>query len=156
MLNKTWSEYKVVLLFLSHPYGRDEAGHSSFRFTVIQYFCHSSQLLVLSLHCSSSSAFLMSLFRQSSHLRCGFPCFPQPPCLFDSVHFDKHSSFILTIVSCQLNLADSESYLYCQPSRLQLQYLLIYLSFEFSPTFFTPANLLVQLFSHSCCLRCKR
>ena len=48
---------------------------------------HWSLLLAFSLHCSSSSAFLRSLFTQSSHLSCGLPRFLQP----------SLSSFILTM-----------------------------------------------------------
>ena len=51
-----------------------------------------------SLHFSSSSAFSRSLFRQSSHLSCGLPRFPQPP-LFVSDIFGNLSSFILPISS---------------------------------------------------------
>ena len=50
-----------------------------------------------SLHFSSSSAFLMSLFRQSSRLSCGLPSFLRHPCFFVVAIFGNHSSFILTI-----------------------------------------------------------
>ena len=45
---------------------------------------HLSLLLAFSLHFSSSSAFLRSLFTHSSHLSCGLPRFLQPSC-FHSV-----------------------------------------------------------------------
>ena len=51
----------------------------------------------LSLHFSSSSAFLRSLFTHSSHLRCGLPRFLQPSCFFVSDLFGNLSSFILTV-----------------------------------------------------------
>ena len=68
--------------------------------TFVISFCR-SLLLAFSLHFSSSSAFLRSLFRslftQSSHLSCGLPRFLQPSCFFDSDLFSNLSSFILTM-----------------------------------------------------------
>ena len=64
-----------------------------------RYFCncvHWSLLLGFSLHFSSSSAFLKSLFTQSSHLGCGLPHFLQPSCFFVSDLSGDLSSFILT------------------------------------------------------------
>ena len=56
-----------------------------------------SLLLAFSLKLSSSSAFLRSLFKQSSHLSCGLPHFLQPSCFFVSNIFGNLSSFILTM-----------------------------------------------------------
>ena len=58
---------------------------------------HWSLLLAFSLHFSSSSAFLRSLFTQSSHLNCGIPRFLHPSCFFVSDLFNNLSSVILTI-----------------------------------------------------------
>ena len=58
---------------------------------------HWSLLLAFSLHFSSSSAFLRSLFTQSSHLSCGLPRFLQPLCFIVSDLFGNFSSFILTM-----------------------------------------------------------
>ena len=55
---------------------------------------HWSLLLAFSLHFSSSSAFLRSLF---THLSCGLPRFLEPSCLFVSALFDSLSSFIRTM-----------------------------------------------------------
>ena len=55
-----------------------------------------SLLLAFSLHFSSSSAFLRSLFAQSSNVRCDLHRFLQPSCLFVSDIFGNISSFILT------------------------------------------------------------
>ena len=51
----------------------------------------------LYLHFSSFSAFLRSLFTQSSHLNCGRPRFLEPSCFFVSDFFGNLSSFTLTI-----------------------------------------------------------
>ena len=72
--------------------------YSSLRCTatlVIRF--HWSLLLAFSLHFSSSSAFLRSLFTQSSHLSCGLPRFLQPSCFIVSDLFGNFSSFILTM-----------------------------------------------------------
>ena len=61
---------------------------------------HWSLLLAVSLHFSSSSAFLRSLFTQSSHLSCGLPHFLQPSsslCFFVADLFGNLSSLILTM-----------------------------------------------------------
>ena len=60
------------------------------------FFFHWSQLLALSLHFTSSSAVLRSLFTQSSHLSCGLPRFLEPSCFFVSALFGSLSSFIRT------------------------------------------------------------
>ena len=57
---------------------------------------HWSLLLAFSLHFSSSSAFLRSLFTQSSHLSYyGLPRFLQSPCFFASDIFGNLSSFLI-------------------------------------------------------------
>ena len=55
---------------------------------------HLSPLLAFSLHFSSSSAFLRSLFTQSSHLSCGLPLFLQPSCIFFLRSFVFHSDSV--------------------------------------------------------------
>ena len=55
---------------------RDEAGHSSRHCTVSLYFFCCSLSWLFPLQFSSSSAFLRSLFTQSSHLICGLPPLP--------------------------------------------------------------------------------
>ena len=92
--------------------------------TFIIYF-HWSLLLAFSLYFSSASAFLRSLFTQSSHLSGGLPRFLQPSCFFVSDLFGNLSSFILTLCPA----ISSGSYLFCQ--------LII---------------LIIQLFSHTCSL----
>ena len=70
----------------------------SLRSTATFVICfHRSLLLVFSLHFSSSSAFLRSLFTQSSHLSCGLPRFLEPSCFFVSALFGSLSSFIRTM-----------------------------------------------------------
>ena len=58
---------------------------------------HWSLFLAFSFHFSSPSAFLRSLFTQSSHLSCGLPGFLQPSCFFVSDLFGILSYFILTM-----------------------------------------------------------
>ena len=85
------------LSFPSFPFCRGEAGNFS--------LCSTATFVIFSIapHCwpfphfSSSSAFLRSLFKQSSHLSCCRPRFLQPPCSFVSDLFGNLSSFILTI-----------------------------------------------------------
>ena len=60
-------------------------------------FFHCYLLLAISLHFSSSSAFLMSLFTQSAHLSCGLPRFLHLPCFFVPDLIGNLSSFILTM-----------------------------------------------------------
>ena len=69
------------------------------------YFCHLFPLahVDISLHFSSSSAFLRSLFAQSSHLDCGLPRFLKPSCFFVSDLFGNLSSFILTMCPAHFN-----------------------------------------------------
>ena len=111
---------------------------------------HWSLLLVFSLHFSSSSAFHRSLFTQSSHLRCGLPRFLQPSCFFVSDLFDNLSSFILTM--CPAHLIRLLTVLPTTQALVptsSLRSFILLLS-----TLFTPAILLIQLFSHTCSLRC--
>ena len=56
-----------------------------------------SLLLAFSLHLSSSSAFLRSIFTPFSHLRCGLPRFLEPACFFVSALFGSLSYFIRTM-----------------------------------------------------------
>ena len=75
--------------------------YRSLRSTATFVICfHRSLLLAFSLHFSFSSAFLRSLFTQSSHLSCGLPRFLEPSCLFVSALFGSLSSFIRTIYMC--------------------------------------------------------
>ena len=70
----------------------------SLRSTATFVICfHWSLLFTFSLHFSSSSAFLRSLFTQSSHLSCGLPRFLEPSCFFVSALFGSLSSFIRTM-----------------------------------------------------------
>ena len=70
----------------------------SLRSTTTFVICfHWSLLLAFSLHFSSSSAFIRSLFTQSSHRSCGLPRFQKPSCFFVSDLFGNLSSFILTM-----------------------------------------------------------
>ena len=86
-----------VLFFLLFPLCRGEAGllvtakYGYFRDLL------PSMLLAFSLHFSSSSAFLRSHFKQSSHLSCGLPRFLEPSCFFVSVLFGSLTSFIRTM-----------------------------------------------------------
>ena len=87
-----------VLYFLWFPLCRGEAGLVVT--PLYGYFCNFfywSVLLAFSLHFSSSSAFLISLFTQSSHLSCRLPRFLQPSCFFVSDLSGDLSSFILTM-----------------------------------------------------------
>ena len=66
------------------------------------YFCKLFPLVHvvrLSLQFSSSSAFLRSLFTQSSHLSCGLPRFLQPSCFVVPYRFGNLPSFIMTMLS---------------------------------------------------------
>ena len=68
--------------------------------SLYSYYCYilpSLSVIGIFLHFSSSSAFLRSLFTQSSHLNCGLPRFLQPSCFFVSHLFGDLSSFILTL-----------------------------------------------------------
>ena len=69
--------------------------------TFVIYF-HWSLLLAFALHFSSSSALLISLFTQSSHLSSGLPRFLQPSCFFVSDLFGNLSSVILTMCPAHL------------------------------------------------------
>ena len=97
---------------------------------------------------SSSSAFLRSLFTQSSHLRFSLPRFLEPSCFFASALFGSLSSFIrimcpahfirlLTILPTIRSSFPTSSH---RSFILRLSTLLI------------PAIFLIQLFSHTCCL----
>ena len=104
--------------------------YSSLRCTatfVIRF--HWSLLCAFSLHFSSSSAFLRSLFTQSSHLSCGLPRFLQPSCFIVSDLFGNFSSFILTM--CPAHFI-----------RLLINYFANYASFSsnfFSQVFHSPS-----------------
>ena len=83
----------IILFFLLFLLCRGEADLTA---TFVICF-HLSLLLAFSLHCSSSSAFLRSLFTQSAHLSCGLPRFLEPSCLFVLALFGSLSSFIHTM-----------------------------------------------------------
>ena len=86
------------LVFLCFPCVGVRLVYWSLRSTATFEICfHWSLLLACSLHFSSYSAFLRSLFTQSSHLSCGLPRFLQPSCFFVSDIFGNISSFILTM-----------------------------------------------------------
>ena len=95
---KKYSIHEYFLFFLWFPLCRGEAGLLAtpmYGYIVICF--HWSPLLAFSVHFSSSSAFLRSLFTQSSHLSCGLARFLQPCCIFLSDLFRNLSSFILTM-----------------------------------------------------------
>ena len=123
--------------------------YSSLRCTatfVIRF--HLSLLLAFSLHFSSSSAFLRSLFTQSSHLSCGLPRFLQPSCVVFSDLFGNFSSFILTMCTAHfirlLTILPTMQALVPTYSRNSFILRLSILR--------TPDILLIQLFSHTCSL----
>ena len=66
---------------------------------------HWSLLMAFSLHFSSFSASLRSLFKQSSHLSCGLPRFLQLSCFFVSDIFGNLSSFILIMYPDHLTVS---------------------------------------------------
>ena len=113
--------------------------YRSLRSTATFVICfHWSLLLALSLH-FSSSAFLRSLFTQSSHLSCGLPHFLQPSCFFVSDLFGNLASFILTM--CPAHFLPTIQALVPTSS---LRSFILRLS-----TLLTPAIILIQLFSHT-------
>ena len=121
----------------------------SLRSTATFVICfHWSLLLAFSLHFSSSSAFLRSLFTQSSHLNCGLPRFLIPSCFFVSDLFGNLSSFILTMCPAHfIRLLTILPTMQALVPISSLRSFILLLS-----TFFTPAILLIQLFSHTCSL----
>ena len=112
---------------------------------------HWSLLLAFSLHFSSSSAFLRSLFTQSSHLSCVLPRFLKRSCFFVSDLFGNLSSLILLMCPAHfIRLLTSLLTMQALVQTSSLRSFILLLS-----TFFTPAILLIQLFSHTCSLcRC--
>ena len=102
--------------------------HSTVRLLLFNCF-HCSMLLPFSLHfSSSSSAFPMYPFMQSFHLGCGHSGFLQPTCFFVSALFVNFSSFILTVSTHFIRLLTV-----CQLYKPQFHFLLVCLSFFFSP-----------------------
>ena len=86
------------MFLLWFPFWRGEAG--LFVTPLYGYVCNLFPLdpvVAFYLLFCSSSAFLGSLFTQSSHLRCGLPRFLSPSCFFVSDLFGNLSSFILTM-----------------------------------------------------------
>ena len=107
---------------------------------------HWSLLLAFSLNFSSSSAFLKSLFTQSSHLSCGLPRFLEPSCFFVLALVGSLSSFIRTM--CQANFIRLLTIL---PTIQALVLTSSRRSFILRlSTLFTPAIFLIQLCSHTC------
>ena len=100
-----------LLIFFLFPGYRVEAGQSSlWCMATIVIFFHCPLLLAFSVHLSSSSAFLRSIFcmcdlinspsfifRQSSHPSWDLLRFPQHPSFFASALFSDLSSFTLTM-----------------------------------------------------------
>ena len=121
----------------------------SLRSTATFVICfHRSLLLAFSLHFSSSSAFLRSLFTQSSHLSCGLPRFLEPSCFFVSALFGSLSSFIRTM--CPTHFIRLLTILPTIQAFVPTSYrrsFILRLS-----TLLTPAIFLIQLFSHTCSL----
>ena len=124
-------------------------GHWSLRSTatfVISF--HWSLWLAFSLHFYSSSAFLRSLFTQSSHLSYGLPRFLKSSRLFVSDHFGNLSSFILTMCPAHfIRLLTIYPTIQALVPTSSLRSFIPRLS-----TLLTPAILLIQLFSHTCSL----
>ena len=119
----------------------------SLRSTATFVICfHRSLLLACSLHFSSSTAFLRSLFTQSSHLSCGLPRFLEHSCYFVSARFGSLSSFIRTMCPTHfirlLTILPTIQALVPTSSRRSS---ILRLS-----TLLTPATFLIQLFSHTC------
>ena len=128
----------IVLFFLWFPCVRARQVDRSLRSTATFLICfHWSLLLAFSLHFSSSSAFLRSLFTQSSHLNCGLLRFLKPSCFFVSALFSNLSSFVFH--------SGHMSSLFFQLYKLWLQLLLLGLPFSFFPLS------LLRLFSLSSC-----
>ena len=132
-------QYRTVLLFLWSPCVGVRLVYWSLRNTASFVFCfHWYFLLALSLHFSSSSAFLRSLFTQSSHLSCDLPRFLKPSCFFVSDLFGNLLSFILTMCPAHfIRFLPTMQALVPTP--------LADLSFSVSPLS------LLRLFSLSCC-----
>ncbi len=131
---------EIFLFFLWFPCVGVRLVYWSLRRTATFVICfHWSLVLSFSLHFSSSSAFLRSLFTQSSDLSCGLPRFLQPSCFFVSDHFGNLSSFILTMSS---------------PFHPALDYFANYTSFSsnfFSQVFHSSSlHSPIQLFAHTC------
>ena len=109
---------------------------------------HRSLLLAFSLNFSSSSAFLRSLFTQSSHLSCGLPRFLEPSCLVVSALFGSLSSFIRTMCPAHfIRLLTILPTIQALVPTSSLRSFILRLS-----TLLTPAIFLIQLFSHTCSL----
>ena len=112
--------------------------------SLYSYYCYilpSLSVIGIFLHFSSSSAFLRSLFTQSSRLSCGLPRSLQPSCFFVSLFsVISHLSFLPCVQPF------SPDYYFACYCKRQLQFCL--------STLFTPAILLIHLFSHTCSLRC--
>ena len=121
----------------------------SLRSTATLVICfHRSLLLAFALHFSSSSAFLRSIFTQSSHLSCGLPRFLEPSCLFVSALFGSLSSFIRTMCPVHfIRLLTILPTIQALVPTSSLRSFILRLS-----TLLTPSIFLIQLFSHTCSL----
>ena len=107
---------------------------------------HRVLLLAFSLHFSPSSAFLMSLSRQSSHLCCGLPRFLPPPWVLVSYIF-----YNLILTRCQVRYTQLSTILATVQSLVLTS---LRSSFLLLSTLFARANLFIQLICHTCSLRC--
>ena len=137
-----------MLFFLWFPCVGVRLVYLSLRNTATFVICfHWSLLLSFSLQFSSSSAFLRSLFTQSSHLNCDLPRFPKP-CFFVSDLFGNLSSFILTM--CPAHFILLLTILPTIQALVPTSYLRFFI--VFLSTLFTPGILLIQMFSHTCSL----
>ena len=96
------------------------------------------------------SAFLTSLFTQSSQLSCGRFSFLQSSCFFVSDIFGNLSSFIMTM--CPAHFIRLFTILPTIQALVPTYYLRSFILLLY--TLFTSAILIVQLFSHTCSLCC--
>ena len=106
---------------------------------------HRVLLLAFSLHFSPSSAFLMSLSRQSSHLCRGRRFLPPPWFLVSYIFYN------LILTRCQVRYTQ----LLTSLATVQTLVLTSLRSFFLLlSTLFARANLVIQLICHTCSLRC--
>ena len=138
-----------ILFFLLFPLCRGEAGLLvTAKYGYFRDLLPSVPEVGLFSPFSSSSAFLRSLFTQSSHLSYGLPPFLEPSYFFVSALFDSLSSFIRTMCPAHfirlLTILPTTQALVSTSSRRSF---ILRLS-----TFLTPAIFIIQLFSHTCSL----
>ena len=135
----------TFLLFLSFPIYRGESCKFSLRSTANFVICfHCCLFLAFPRHFYSSSAFLRSLFTQSSHLSYGLPFFAS--FMFICLRYFRkplffHSNHVSSSFRPALNY-------FANYTSLSSIFSLGYFTLIFF-TLCTPAILLIQLFSHT-------